>query len=392
VYASYASNLVADDLNERPDIFLNDRMAYSTILISRGLDGASADGLSGNPVISLSGDWIAFTSDAENLVPIEKNWDTAIYLYNRIDGTISLGSINSNGTPANGLSTSPSLSVDGRYLVFVSSATNLAERTGRERLEVYIHDRQSGQTDIVSRAADGGMANDYSNWPVVSMDGRYVAFWSWASNLVPGESEFCQVAENPGPCADIYIFDREKGVAERIEVGQSSGLGIGGVELSLSKDGRYLAYYSVVYDRQSQTGETICEPVEFDWCGYSPSISSIGRWIAYGTADDSRQVWVYDRQSGVNTQISLSPEGQPANGDAGLVFFHEGFFGSLVLSMDGRLVVYASQATNLTTEDLGLCEDMLTFSGQRPCYGVFLHDRQTGLTELISYPNPAQAD
>ncbi len=74
-------------------------------------------------------------------------------------------------------------------------------------------------------------------------------------------------------------------------------------------------------------------------------------------------------------------------GMPGSSFSTEGFFGSLVLSMDGRLVVYASQATNLTPEDLGMCEDLLTFSGRRPCYGVFLYDRQTGLTELISYPN-----
>jgi Tol biopolymer transport system component len=390
-YVSSASNLVPDDLNETSDIFLYDRSAKETILVSRGLEGMPADGASGNPVISLNGSWIVFASEADNLVAVEKRWEWAVYLYNRLDGTISLASVSSDGLPANGWSNWPSISADGRSLVFASTATNLAPGTNRDQAEVYIHDRQTGLTELVSLGADGSVANGLSDKPIISFDGRLVAFWSWANNLVPGEAEYCRDAENPGPCADIYIFDRENKSMERIPVGQSGGLGGGGDELSLSGDGRTLTYYSVVIDRQSLIEESICEPLEFGWCGYAPSVSSNGRWIAYGTVD-SRQVWVYDRQTGETTQISIDSEGQPANADSGLVFFYEGFFGSLELSFDGRLIVYASQATNLISEDLGLCEDLLTLSGPRPCYGIFLFDRQTGLTELVSHPNPPSTD
>jgi Tol biopolymer transport system component len=391
-YASYASNLVADDLNGSSDIFLYDRSANETILVSHGLDGAPADGSSGSPIIAPNGSWIAFTSAATNLVPIEKTWELAIYLYNRLDGTISLGSVTREGAPANGWSTSPSLSADGRFLAFESTATNLKAGVNEKWTNIYVHDRQIGQTELVSQGVDGSLANDSSRWPVISFDGRYVAFWSSATTLTSGEPEYCRGDKNPGPCLDIYVFDREIQSMERIEFGQASGLEWGGFELSLSADGRYLAYYSMVYDRQTQSEVAICETAGDDLCGYSPKISSNGRWIAYATMGNPSQIWIYDRQTSESDQISLDPEGQPANEDAGLVYFESGFSGSFELSLDGRLLVFASQATNLIAEDLGLCEDLWTFSGLRPCYGIFLFDRQTGQTKLISHPNPSQAN
>lgn len=137
------------------------------------------------------------------------------------------------------------LTPDGRFLA-------------NETWDIYLHDRQAKTTVLVSRAPGGGAGNETSESPVISADGRAIAFWSWASDLVPDDSEMCGPEIDPQNCGDVFIYDLESGALERVAAGELNALGRNGYSLSLSADGRYLAFYDSVYDRQTGRVESIC--------------------------------------------------------------------------------------------------------------------------------------
>ena len=139
--------------------------------------------------ISADGRYVAFISDASNLVPGDTNGVTDIFVYDRQTGTIERVSVAADGTQGNGGSCQPSISADGRYVAFSSYASNLVPGDTNGISDVFVYDRQTDTIERVSVAADGTQGNSYSWQPAsISADGRYVAFSSFASNLVPGDT------------------------------------------------------------------------------------------------------------------------------------------------------------------------------------------------------------
>ena len=139
---------------------------------------------SANASTSADGRFIAFHSAASNLIPGDTNNKQDIFVFDRKMKTMQRISVASDGEQANDYSLRPSISGDGRFVAFMSYAKNLVEHDHNHQLDVYIHDRQEKTTELVSVSTDGKAGNTKSMNPVISSDGRFVAFESFANNLI----------------------------------------------------------------------------------------------------------------------------------------------------------------------------------------------------------------
>lgn len=182
-FASSATNLVAGDTNGERDVFVRDRQTGATTRVSVGAAGVQANSRSFEPAISSTGRFVVFASFAPNLVPGDTS-NLDVFLRDRQTGVTQRVSVDTGGGPTNGLSGSPAVSADGRFVVFESSASDLVVGDTNGEDDVFIRDRQAGLTERVSVRSGGQQANNgsFSYDPKVSNDGRYVVFNSSATN------------------------------------------------------------------------------------------------------------------------------------------------------------------------------------------------------------------
>src|SRR2546428_413238 len=162
--------------------------AQTTDRVSVASDGTQANAGNADSAISADGRFVAFTSSATNLVPGDSNAVADVFVHDRMTATTERVSVASDGTQANGASDRAAISGDGRFVAFRSSASNLVPGDTNGALDVFVHDRETGETTIASIASDGTQGNGSSSRPSLSADGRFVAFTSSASNLVPGDT------------------------------------------------------------------------------------------------------------------------------------------------------------------------------------------------------------
>jgi WD40 repeat protein len=374
------SSPTASSINEMP----------MTELVSVASDGTQGNSGSHAPAISADGRYVAFSSSASNLVEEDTNGISDIFVHDRKTGQTQLVSIASDGTQGNNDSGGASISADGRYLVFFSSANNLVEGDTNGVQDCFVHDRLTGETTRVSVASDGTQANGacayYGWWFVyktsISADGRYVVFHSDATNLVEGDTNGVQ---------DCFVHDRITGETTRISVASDGTQGNGSSGFpTISADGRYVAFESdatnlvegvtnggvFVHDRV--TGKTTFESVSSDGIqgnngAMFPAISADGRYVAFISFSDNlvegdtNGVWdcfVHDRITGETTRVSVGSDGTQANSDD---------YATPAMSADGRYVVFHSDdASNLVEGGI---------SGE---VNIFVHDRVTGKTVLAS--------
>ena len=235
-------NLVPGDTNGEEDIFVRDLSAGVTSRVSVSTTGAQANGHSSEPRISGDGRHVAFYSGATNLVTGDTNDFLDVFVHDRQTSQTTRVSVSSAGGEGNGLSQRPSISADGRYVAFNSQATNLApEPDGNGALDCFVHDRQTGHTELVSvslagAAGIGNQGNGYSWQPHINPDGRYVAFTSGASDLVDGDTNGCE---------DVFVRDRLLGRTIRVSVTPAGVQSNAGSSFpSISDDGRRIAFQS----------------------------------------------------------------------------------------------------------------------------------------------------
>jgi Tol biopolymer transport system component len=241
-FSSFAGNLVPGDTNGTFDIFVHDRKTGVTTRVSVDSAGDESNGDSVTPSISAFGRFVAFRSFASNLVPDDTNGVSDIFVHDRQTGVTTRVSVDSAGNESNGVSDAPSISGDGRYVAFQSDATNLVPGDTNRVANIFVHDRKTGLTTRVSRDSAGGQPNGPSVAPSISANGRFVAFGSSATNLVPGDTN---------GVSDIFIYDRKTGITTRASV-DSSGqeatggtrFGIGSLGASISANGRRVAFTS----------------------------------------------------------------------------------------------------------------------------------------------------
>jgi hypothetical protein len=234
-FTSHASNLVAGDTNGKYDVFVRDRTTDTTERVSVSSSGAQGDDDSWFPSISADGRCVAFSSYATSLVPGDTNGKEDVFVRDRVAGITERVSITSSGGQASDHSRQPSISGDGRLVAFMSYANNLAAGDAGH-LDVFIHNRDAGLTECVSVSSSSQIGNADSNWPSVSADGRWVAFASAATNLVSGDTN----ATN-----DVFVHDCDTGLTERVSLTGAGEQGNGWSDWpSISGDGRFVAFRS----------------------------------------------------------------------------------------------------------------------------------------------------
>jgi Tol biopolymer transport system component len=227
-FVSYATNLVAGDMNGFADIFVRDLLAGTTERVSVSTLGAEGNGDSTTrPSISYDGRFVVFQSLATNF---------DIFVHDRQLGTTERVSVTGGGAEGNFESVYPSISDDGRFVAFVSYATNLVAVDANGFADVFVHDRQNGMNECVSVDSAGAQADSGSYYPSISPDGRFVEFHSLASNLVAGDTNGAW---------DVFVHDRQVGATERVSVDSAWAQGnFGSYYPSISADGRFVAFQS----------------------------------------------------------------------------------------------------------------------------------------------------
>lgn len=183
-FSSEATNLVAGDINGLLDVFVRDRRSGETLRASVASDGSEANGMSGEATMSENGRFVAFVSDATNLVAGDTNDTVDVFVHDLKTGRTTRVSVASDGSEADGGSTNATFSTDGRYVAFYSAATNLVADDDNGVEDVFVHDLKTGATTRVSVGATGDEGNAESTLARVSGNGHAVAFQSEATNLV----------------------------------------------------------------------------------------------------------------------------------------------------------------------------------------------------------------
>ena len=235
-FSSWADNLVSNDTNYQADIFVYDRQKGQTSRVSVGPNGTQSKDGSAHPSISADGSFVAFESWARNLVPNDTNDWLDVFVHNRKTGQTSRVSVNSNGNQGNKISFAPSISADGRYVAFGSESDNLVPNDNNKVKDVFVHDRETGKTIRASVDSNGGQAYNWSGGAVISPDGRFVAFESWADQLVPGDTN---------GRGDVFIRDWQGGVTARVSIGTGGGQGDEwSHHAAISRGGLFVAFES----------------------------------------------------------------------------------------------------------------------------------------------------
>ncbi len=323
-FESEASNLVAGDTNGVRDVFVHDRQTGQTIRVSVDSSGVEGDGDSRWPSMSADGRSVAFDSEATNLVPGDTQGVRDVFVHDLVSRQTTRVSVNSMGGAGNSESRLPSISGSGRYVAFESRASNLVQGDNLGHRDVFVHDRATGKTGRISVNSLGQEANDPSSLPSISADGRFIAFTSAAGNLVAGDANGLD---------DVFVHDQNTRQTGRVSV-DSAGVESDGAstECCLSADGRYVAFESAATN------------------------------LVTGDTNAAMDVFVYDRQSALTTRVSLASGGAQGSGASA--------FPSL--SADGRFVAFHSLAADLVAGDLNAAAD------------VFIRDQQNGTTLRVS--------
>ena len=349
VFDSSATNLVAGDTNQSLDVFVHDRTTGTTVRVSVSSEEAQSPDGGHSPSISDDGRFVAFVSTSA-LIPEDANGAEDIYVRDLVAGTTERVSVSSTGEEGNSSTTATSISADGRWVVFSSFATNLVPNDTNGHFDSFIHDRDIGLTELVSVNSDEAQADAQATTPSVSADGRFVAFWSIATNLVPDDT-------NDRP--DVFVRDRATGTTQRASVGDDEQQGDGnspepGVRGFLAEgpditpNGRFVAFSSS--STNLVPGDTNTCPLFFE----DPP----------GSCPD---VFVRDLVTGTTTRFNVSAEGAQAN-DRSV---------DPAMSDDAALVAFFSAAGNLVSNDTNVCPVFPSFPGN--CADIFVHGQgETG--------------
>ncbi|MBD1884251.1 MULTISPECIES: PD40 domain-containing protein [Microcoleus] len=235
-FTSVATNLVPGDTNNSLDIFVRDLSTNTTTGVSVDSAGNQANGSSLDPSISADGRFVAFSSNAANLVPGDTNNNYDIFVRDLSNNTTTLVSVSSNGARANGFSSLSSISANGRFVAFSSNAANLVPGDTNNNYDVFVRDLLTNTTTRVSVSSSGEQGFGDSISPSISADGRFVAFSSSAANLVPGDT-------NNG--ADIFVRDLSTNTTTRVSVDSAGNQGNNrSFASSISADGGRVAFSS----------------------------------------------------------------------------------------------------------------------------------------------------
>jgi archaellum component FlaF (FlaF/FlaG flagellin family) len=350
-FVSAAPDLIPGDTNGAYDIFVRDLVSQTTTRVSVADAGVQGTGGSQTPVISANGRYVAFNSYASNLVPNDTNNANDVFVHDlvmhttrrvSVDSSGSQMSLGAGGTYFGSLNFRPAISSDGRYVAFDAKTLIGPNPLGNysTRGMIYVRDTVALTTTTVSIASDGSSANNKSYQPAISGNGKFVAFVSSASNLVLGDTNTID---------DVFLRDVANGSTKRVSADANGVQALGGLDSSspsVSNDGRYVAFTS-------------------DATNLVPGDTS----LAY-------DVFRKDMSSGSIERVSVSSAGMEGNDNSGDWTSDEG----ASISSDGNIVAFASDASNLVSNDTNYDPDMYGYS--QP--DVFLRNIAARQTRRVS--------
>jgi Tol biopolymer transport system component len=365
---------------------------------------------SGGTTISADGRWVLFESDANYLVEGERNECRDIFLYDLENDTVERVSNGWDGSESNGHSQDASLSEDGRWIVFASEASNLVEGDSNGQSDIFLHDREQGTTKRISVAPDGAQGNDESLAPVISASGRWVAFWSRATNFTGGDGGACSRPGRGGislsiNCRNIFIYDLEQKYISELGVRVNVGFRNYGdpTALSISDNGRWVLFALhrldgiaeevpyrgfVSYDREMG----ILEPLLYAE-SYMPIVSQSadGQWLLFTAWTDdlvpedinnAGDVFLLNRVTNSLELVSINPEGGQFAKDSGILHCFEcAPYQGQALSDDGHWVVF------LSAREDDRCFDPFGPDEPIACYEFFIRDLENRTTRRFLSSN-----
>lgn len=356
--------------------------------VSVSSSGELANDHSESPSISQDGRYVAFSSKATNLVsgaPSARH----IYLRDTLNGTLFQIDLDSTGNSGNNDAFQPVMSANGRFVAFTSIATNLvADDTNGAIRDVFLHDTLNGTTSVVSLNAQSAQSPWKSDSPAISGDGRFVTYSTKQPYFDGSTLEFIDTT---------LIRDTLNGTTMPIAFDLSgNAAGISSHSASLSADGRYVAFQSRAstlvpgdtngsddsFLRDTVSGATT--RVNIDSAGNQannlsilPGVSANGRFVAFTSAasnlviDDTNNEWdvfLHDTVTSITTRVSVDSAGNEANDRS----HSDSFPARPGISENGRYVAFMSEANNLVPNDTNGAMD------------VFVRDTLSGTTSRIS--------
>ena len=433
VFVSAADNLVTNDSNGAFDVFVRDRQLGKTLLVSVNSSGTrSGNAGSQSPTISANGQFVVFESAASDLVANDTNNASDVFLRDLVAGTTTLVSVSSNGvSPGNLESSAPTITPDGRYVLFASRASDLAAGDANNAVDLFVRDTIAGTTTLVTRnsANTASFAGQSAIWDgnrQISDDGRWMSFHSSVANLV---------ASDTNAKLDVFLRDLQTSSTAGVSTNTSgTGLGNGDSQAaSMDAAGRFLAFQSAasnvatndtntgldVFLRDHVTGTTKLVSVNTNGTSSSSTsissgspvlskqgnvvvfLSTANNLVAGDTNSSGADLFRRDLTAGTTTLM--------ASGVSVLTYSPAARFAP-VLSPDGSFVLYQDTgknlvlydvvttvkttiATNVPGADAVMTDDAnwIAYVGPPETTGVrniYFHDRQAGTTELISLREP----
>ncbi len=308
-FQSDAQNLAVGDTNQANDIFLRDRQLGITTIVSVSTGGSIGNAASFNPVISGDGLFIAYASAASNLIVNDPNQKIDVFVRNLATGQTRMVSTVSGG--ANGDSDQPTISGDGRFIAFRSTATNLVASDLLGFADIFVRDMTGASFELLSVSTLGAQANGPSEQPSISADGSRIVFQSSATNLA-----------SPGaPATNVYLRDRASAATTLVNVGPSGVSNFPALRPRLSKSGQYVTFLS-----QAQN--------------LTPGHS--------GTTTDA---FALELATGVVQRASMPLTPEPSEPSSNIL--ENGG-----ISDDGRWIAFSTAATNMVAGDSGSLEDV----------------------------------
>lgn len=332
-FQSEATNLVTGDTNGARDVFVRDRSLGTTTRVSVTSVGGQGNGASSAPAISADGRFIAFESVATNLVAGDTNFSPDVFVHDRATGATTRVSVSSAGAQGNGGGFAPAISADGEWIAFVSVSSTLVPLANNFVPHVFLRRRVTGATTLIGVSSTGGLENGSSDGPTLSADGRYIAFNSNSSNLVGGGggSQF----------KHVYVHDRVLGTTVLASPALGGGFGNDASDAaSISANGRVVAFHSNASN------------------------------LVAGDTNFLTDVFVRDLDLGITERVNLSSTGAVANSGSNVSGQ------PTAVSADGRYVVFVSWANNLVP-------------GVSGWQSVYVRDRATGTTTSASWAVPS---
>jgi Tol biopolymer transport system component len=325
-FSSDATNLVAGDTNGYVDVFVHDRATNQTTRVSLAAGGGQGNGDCRTPCISADGRYVAFSSEATNLVSGDTNGYADVFVRDRFTGTTQRVSVASGGAQANGMSQYTVISADGRCVAFQSAASNLVAGDTNGVDDIFVHDRALGTTERVSVSDAGGEGNRISEDPAISGDGRFVAFKSYASNLIPHDTNVR---------CDVFVRDRLAGSTERVSVSSyGTEADMDSLEPAISPDGQFVAFASLA-----------------------------GNLVA-NDQNGRSDIFCKDRTGGTTRRVTMGVVGTQPNDHS---------WGPAVCT-GGELVAFRSEADNLVYFDINARTDVFVGTPEAvaagPCYSL----------------------